>query len=228
MYKLHFVNGRSLIIDLHLNRKTVLVIGAGNEALKRIKLLESEECKIIVIGENPHREIMKFSKQKKIKLEKTKFTSIQILKKIKPFLVIASTSDSSLNQKIINTAKKMKILAYASDSPDSSDISYLSIIDFKNSIKIGISTSGSSPIMAKKIKSKTEKFLQNNISKNDLELIKIQKFARSESRKFISSQIERKKFLYSIMNDKRVKELLKDEKYKRIQTVITKMVKDWE
>ena len=228
MYKLHFVNGRSLIIDLHLNGKTILVIGAGNEALKRIKLLEPEDCKIIVIGEKPHPEIIKFSKQKKIRLEKTKFTSTKTLKKIKPFLVIASTSDSSLNQKIIDTAKKMKILAYASDSPDSSDISYLSIIDFKNTIKVGISTSGSSPIMAKKIKSKTEKFLQKNISKNDLELIKIQKFARNESRKFISSQIERKKFLYVIMNDKRVKELLKDEKYKRIQTVITKMVKDWE
>ena len=227
MYKLHFVNGRSLIIDLHLNGKIVVVIGAGNEALKRIKLLEPEDCKIIVIGEKPHPEIIKFSKQNKIKLEKTKFTSIQILKKLKPFLVIASTSDSSLNKKIIDSAKKMKILAYASDSPDLSDISYLSLIDFKNTIKVGISTSGSSPIMAKKIKSKTEKFLQKNISEIDLELIKIQKFARSESQKFISSQIERKKFLYTIMNDKRVKELLKDGKYKRIQTVIKKMVKDW-
>ena len=227
MYKLHFVNGRSLIIDLHLNGKIVVVIGAGNEALKRIKLLEPEDCKIIVIGEKPHPEIIKFSKQKKIKLEKAKFTSTQILKKLKPFLVIASTTDSSLNKKIIDSAKKMKILAYASDSPDSSDISYLSLIDFKNTIKVGISTGGSSPIMGKKIKSKTEKFLQKNISKTDLELIKIQKFARSESQKFISTQIERKKFLYTIINDKHVKELLKDGKYKRIQTVIKKMVKDW-
>ena len=122
----------------------------------------------------------------------------------------------------------MGILAYASDSPESSDISYLSIIDFKNEIKVGISTSGSSPIMAKKIKSKTEKFLQKNISKSDIELIRIQKFARNESRKFISSQNKRKKFLYAVMNDKRVKELLKDGKYKLIQTVIKKMVNDWQ
>ena len=62
MYKLHFVNGRSLIIDLHLNGKTIVVVGAGNEALKRIKLLQSEECSIIVIGEKPHSEIVKLSK----------------------------------------------------------------------------------------------------------------------------------------------------------------------
>jgi len=227
MYKLHFVNGRSLIIDLHLNGKTVIIVGAGNEALKRIKLLQNEGCKIIVIGEKPNPEITKLSKTKKIIFKKIKITSSLFLKTYKPFLVIASTTDSSLNQKIVETAKKMKILAYASDSPDSSDISYLSLIDIKKTIKIAISTNGGSPIMAKKIKSKTEKCIQKNISDEDIDLIKIQKFARIESKKHILTQIERKKFLYELMNDKRVKELLKDGKYKAIQTTIKKMVKDW-
>ena len=216
-----------MIIDLHLNEKTVIIVGAGNEALKRIKLLEPEGCKIIVIGEKPNSEIIKLSQKKKITLKKIKITSMLFLKKYKPFLVIASTTDSLLNQKIVQTAKKMKILSYASDSPDSSDISYLSLIDIKKTIKVGISTGGGSPIMAKKIKSKTEKCLQKNISDQDIELIKIQKFARSESKKYILTQTERKKFLYELMNNKRVKELLKDGKYKAIQTTIKKMVKDW-
>ena len=216
-----------MIIDLHLNEKTVIIVGAGNEALKRIKLLETEGCEIIVIGEKPIIEIVKLSQKKKIVLKKIKITSTNFLKKHKPFLVIASTTDSLLNQKIVQTAKQMKILAYASDSPDSSDISYMSLIDIKKTIKVAISTSGSSPIMAKKIKSKTEKCLEKNISNEDIELIKIQKFARNESKKHIPTQIERKKFLYELMNDKRVKELLKDGKYKAIQTTIKKMVKDW-
>ena len=216
-----------MIIDLHLNEKGVIIVGAGNEALKRIKLLANEGCEIIVIGEKPIAEITKLSQKKKIRLKKIKITSTSFLKKYKPFLVIASTTDSVLNQKIIQTAKKMKILAYASDSPDSSDISYMSLIDIKKTIKVAISTSGSSPIMAKKIKSKAEKCLQKNISDQDIELIKIQKFARNESKKHILTTIERKKFLYELMNDKRVKELLKDGKYHAIQTTIKKMVKDW-
>ena len=227
MYKLHFINGRSLIIDLHLNGKTVVIIGAGNEALKRIKLLENEKCQIIVIGEKPHSEITKLSRTKKLMLKKTKLDSSLFLKKYSPFLVIASTTDNLLNQKIVQTARKMKILAYASDSPESSDISYLSLINIKKTIRVGISTGGASPIMAKKIKSKTEKYLKKNISNQDVQLIKIQKFARTESKKHISTQVERKKFLYTLMNDKRVKELLKDRKYKPIQTIIKKMVKDW-
>ena len=114
------------------------------------------------------------------------------------------------------------------DSPELSDISYLSLIDIKKTIKVAISTGGSSPIMAKKIKSKIEKCLEKNISNQDIQLIKFQKFARSESKKFISTQVERKKFLYALMNDKRVKELLKDGKYKPIQTIIKKMVKNWQ
>ena len=216
-----------MIIDLHLNGKTVVILGAGNEALKRIKLLENEDCRIIVLGQKPHSTIEKLAKQKKITLKKIKLSSTNFIKNYKPFLIIASTSDSLLNQKIIHAATKMKILAYASDSPELSDISYLSRIDIKGTIKVGISTSGASPIMAKKIKSKAEKLLGKVITENDLQLIRIQKFARTESKKYISTQSERKKFLYAIMNDKRVKELLKDGKHKRIQAIIKKMVKDW-
>ena len=217
-----------MIIDLHLNGKTVLILGAGNEALKRIKLLQNEDCQIIVLGQKPHSTVERLAKQKKIILKKIKLTSTNFIKDYKPFLIIATTSDNLLNQKIVHTARKMKILAYASDSPELSDISYLSQIDIKETIKIGISTSGASPIMAKKIKSKIEKLLGKVISENELQLIKIQKFARNESKKYISTQSERKKFLYTLMSDKRVKELLKDGKYNRIQAVIKKMVKDWE
>ena len=216
-----------MIIDLHLNGKTVVILWAGNEALKRIKLLENEDCRIIVLGQKPHSTIEKLAKQKKIILKKIKLTSANFIKDYKPFLIIASTSDSLLNHKIVQTARKKKILAYASDSPELSDISYLSIFDIKETIKVGISTSGASPIMAKKIKSKAEKLLEKAVTKNDLQLIKIQKFARNESKKHIPTQAERKKFLYALMNDKRVKELLKDGKYKRIQTIIKNMVKDW-
>ena len=111
MYKLDFINGRLMIIDLHLNGKTVVIVGAGTEALKRIKLLENEECQIIVIGEKPNFEISKLSKTKKITLKKTKLTSSLFLKKYKPFLVIASTTDQILNRKKVKTAKIKKIQA---------------------------------------------------------------------------------------------------------------------
>ena len=218
---------RLLIIDLHLSEKLVIIVGAGNEALKRIKLLLNEECQIIVLGQKPNPEIEKLHSQKKIILKKIKLSSTKFLKELKPFLVITATTDKSLNKKIIQDAKKMNIMSYASDSPGTSDIAFLSLINIKDIIRVGLSTGGSSPIMAKKLRMKTEQVLKNSISDQDIQLIKLQKFARIESKKYISTQQERKKFLYSIVHDKRVKELLKDGKYKRIQTIIKKMVKEW-
>ena len=72
-----------MIIDLHLNEKTVIIVGAGNEALKRIKLLESEGCKIIVIGEKPNSEITKLSQKKKITLKKIKIIQLVFLELLK-------------------------------------------------------------------------------------------------------------------------------------------------
>ena len=42
----------------------------------------------------------------------------------------------------------------------------------------------------------------------------------------LSTQLDRKKFLYGVMNDKRVKELLKEGKYKMAQGRVKKMLKE--
>ena len=80
--------------------------------------------------------------------------------------------------------------------------------------------------MARKIKIKTESFLKKNISSEDIYQIRLQKFARFKAKQVLSSQLDRKKFLYAVMNDKYVKGLLKEGKYKIAQTKIKKMLKE--
>ena len=69
---------------------------------------------------------------------------------LKPDMIITTTEDKKLNQKIINTAKKNNIIAYSSDNPDESDFSNPAIIDFEGMIQIAIFTGGSSPSMSKR------------------------------------------------------------------------------
>ena len=101
------------------------------------------------------------------------------------------------------------------------------MINIADTVQVGISTGGSSPAMARKIKIKTESFLKKNISSEDIYQIKLQKFARFEAKQVISTQLDRKKFLYAVMNDQRVKELLKEGKYKMTQIRVKKMLKEW-
>jgi len=216
-----------LIVDLHLKGNLVIVIGAGNEGVKKVKSLLTQDCKILVISNSTNSQISKLVKEKKIKFKKLKLVNTSFLTKYKPYLVMATTDDKKLNHKIVNAAKKLNCYAYASDDPEISDFAHPSIINIEDTVQIAISTGGRSPVMAKKLKTKSEKFFRSLITKEDLSEIKLQKFARDIASKKLDSQIKRKKFLYTILNDKRVKELLKDGKHNSAKTKVKKMLGEW-
>ncbi len=216
-----------LIVDLHLKGNLVIVVGSGNEGMKKVSSLMTQDCEILVISNSSNSQLEKYVKQKKIKFKKIKLKDARFLSKYKPYLVMATTTDRVLNRKIVEKATNMKSYAYASDDPEASDFAHPSVINIADTVQIAISTGGSSPAMARKIKLKAESYFKNNISDEEIFQIRLQKFARSEAKLIIKTQIERKKFLYSILNDKRVKELLKDEKYKQAQTRVKKMLKEW-
>ena len=216
-----------LIVDLHLKGNLVIVIGSGNEGMKKVNSLFTQDCKILVISDKSNSQIEKYVKQGKIQFKKTKLNDATFLSKYKPYLVMATTSDITLNRKIVEKARRMKSYAYASDDPEVSDFAHPSVINIADTVQVAVSTGGSSPAMARKIRLKMESFLKKNISSEDIYQIKLQKFARFEAKKVISTQLDRKKFLYSVMNDKYVKELLKEGKYKMTQTQVKKMLKEW-
>jgi len=205
----------------------VIVIGSGNEGMKKVNSLFTQDCKILVISDKSNSQIEKYVKQGKIQFKKTKLKDATFLSKYKPYLVMATTSDMTLNRKIVEKARRMKSYAYASDDPEVSDFAHPSVINIADTVQVAVSTGGSSPAMARKIRLKMESFLKKNISSEDIYQIKLQKFARFEAKKVISTQLDRKKFLYSVMNDKHVKELLKEGKYKMTQTRVKKMLKEW-
>ena len=140
-----------MIVDLNLQDKTVLVIGGGNEAQKRVNSLLNQGCKIILISDSANSQINKWIKTKKVQFHKQKIQDMKFISKFKPNLIITTTNDKNLNQKIINSAKKHKIIAYSSDNPEDSDFSNPAIIDFENMIQIAIFTGGRSPAMSKQI-----------------------------------------------------------------------------
>ena len=216
-----------LIVDLHLKGNLVIVVGSGNEGMKKVSSLMTQDCEILVISNSSNSQLEKYVKQRKIKFKKIKLKDARFLSKYKPYLVMATTTDRTLNRKIVDKATKMKSYAYASDDPAVSDFAHPSVINIADTVQIAISTGGSSPAMARKIKLKAESYFKKNISNEEIFQIRLQKFARSEAKLIIKTQIERKKFLYSILNDKRVKELLKDEKYKQAQTKVKKILKEW-
>ena len=216
-----------MIINLNLENKKIIVIGGGREAEKRIKSLLNEKCEIIVISDSINEVISKLVKTKQVKLKKQKIENMKFISELKPSLIITTTNDKKINQKIINYSKKKKIIAYSSDNPEDSDFSNASIIDFEKMIQIAIFTGGQSPVMSKKIKSKAENVLKKVISKEDIIQIKIQKISRKLAKEIIPTQLERKECLKSIMNDNHIDQLIKDGQIKKAEKRAIEILKTW-
>ena len=216
-----------MIVDLNLRDKTVIIIGGGNEAQKRINSLQNQGCKILLISDFVITSISKLIKTKKIKFKKQKIQDIKFISKYQPDMIITTTNDHTLNQKIINAAKKRKIIAYSSDNPEDSDFSNSAIINFENVIQIAIFTGGRSPAMSKKIRIQSEKIFKEIITKEDIAQIRIQQIARSLAKSKIDTQIRRKDFLRTIMGDKEIKQLIKDGKPKKAENRINTVLMEW-
>jgi len=216
-----------MIVDLNLQNKKIIVIGGGNEAQKRINSLLKQECEIIVISDSVNSQISKLSKSNKIKIKKQKIKDMSFIAKLKPDIIITTTDDKKLNQKIITETKKKNILAYSSDNPEESDFSNPAIINFENIVQIAIFTGGNSPAMSKKLKIKSEKVFKKIITKQDITQIKIQKIARKLAKETIPTQIKRKAYLHNIMNDKKIEQLIKDNQVKKAEKRAVTILKNW-
>ena len=217
-----------MIIDLNLQDKAVVIIGGGNEAQKRINSLLRQDCDILVISDSVNSQINKLVKTKKIKLKKQKIHDTKFISKFKPDIIITTTNDKKLNQKIINSAKRKKVIVYSSDNPEDSDFANPAIIDFENMIQVAIFTGGRSPAMSKKIKIKSEKIFKKIITKQDIAQIKIQKIARKLAKDTISNQIQRRDYLHSIMTDNEIDQLIKDGQIKKAEKRAITILRNWE
>ncbi len=216
-----------MIVDLKLHDQTVIVIGGGNEAQKRINSLLKQDCNILVISDSVNSQISKLAKAKKIKLKKQKIQDAKFISKFKPDMIITTTNNKNLNQKIINRAKRSKIIAYSSDNPEDSDFSNPAIIDFENMIQIAIFTGGRSPAMSKKIRIQSEKIFKKIITKEDIAQIKIQKIARKLAKESIHTQTLRKKYIHSIMIDKKIEQLIKEGQLKKAERQAITILRNW-
>ena len=213
-----------LIVDLNLNGKLVIVVGGGQEGLKKINSLLTQDCKILLISDKTNGQILNYVKQKKITFKKMKLKDVSFLDKYEPILVMATSDDKELNRKIVEQAKKKRCYAYAADDPAVSDFSHPSVINIEDTVQIAISTGGRSPAMARKIRMQAEKVFKKIIKKDDIYQIKLQEMARSVARKKLATFPERKRFLYGIMNDNHIKQLIKEGDFKKAQKRVVEML----
>ena len=165
----------------------------------------------------------------KIELVKARLSDARILEDYNDmFLVLAATNDHMLNRKIVEKGRSMGAFVYAADDPVVSDFSYASILNIEGVMQVAISTSGRSPIMARKVRIRAERVLRRIIRKADIENAKLQEFARLAARPRIKTVGKRKEFLYSLIKDRRIQNLIKEDKIEDAKSATLELLQEWE
>lgn len=131
---------------IDLNMKKCVIIGGGEVALRKVEALLEFEASITVVAPCVCEGIQRL--EGKINIHEREYQLIDI---DEAFLVIAATSDTSLNTEIAKSCKARIIFVNVVDVPEECDFYFPAYIK-QGEITVGITTSGSSPIMAGHLK----------------------------------------------------------------------------
>lgn len=138
-------------VFLKLENMNVLIVGAGNVALEKLRAIleNSPGTTVTVAGARIKPELLSFAADfLNVKVIERKYDG-SLLKSAD--IVIVAVNDIPLAEQIVTDAHTQGLLVNVADKPALCDF-YLSSVMKKGDLKIAISTNGKSPTMAKRVK----------------------------------------------------------------------------
>ena len=211
-----------MFLDFKLEGKAVIVVGGGSESYRKIQNFVDCGAKIWVISKDFSSGIQELAKARKVALVKTEIKEANAFVSSlnpKPDVFLAVTNNSKLNLELVEAAKATGSLVYAVDNPTLSDF-ILPAVAKVGDVKIAVSTSGKSPAVAKALRERIEKM----ITPEDLLEIRLQEYMRGFLKKRVSDSKVKSRFLNEILNDQKIKQVLKEGKLHEAQEIAVKLL----
>jgi len=134
-------------VNLNLNGKKAVVIGGGKVAERKIKGLIDSSANITVVSPELTQRLNDYVQTGEITWKQKVFSASDIQE---AFLIIAATNHPEINLIVRKTAAPHQLISLV-DDPEESNFILPSVVN-RGRLSIAISTSGASPILAKKIK----------------------------------------------------------------------------
>jgi precorrin-2 dehydrogenase/sirohydrochlorin ferrochelatase len=215
-----------LLIDLKLEGKTVIIVGGGSEGYRKIQSFVDSGAAIWVISKTFSEGIEKLFEANKVALVKTEIKDANAFVgslNPKPDIFLAVTDNSELNLALVMAAKPVSNMVYSVDNPALSDF-ILPAVAQVGEVKVAVSTSGKSPAMAKALRERIEKL----ITPEDLLEIKLQSHVRGILKNQVSDSKDRSRLLNEILNNVKIKQVLKEGNLLEAQKLAMKLIKKME
>ena len=140
---------------LNLQGKKCVVVGGGHVALRKVKMLLDCGADVTVVSQKPHLGMAKLFEKKAIRLIHRDYEVGDLMDAA---LAVASTDVREINRTVAHEAKRLGILVNVVDDPRLSSFILPSFFR-RGNLTIAVSSAGTSPALARKIRSNLEKSL---------------------------------------------------------------------
>jgi precorrin-2 dehydrogenase/sirohydrochlorin ferrochelatase len=137
-----------LPVFLRLERRPVLVVGAGTVALAKIESLRQAGAVLTVIAPHAAPQLFELVENGDVTWHQRPFAASDL---DGIFLVIAATNDPAVNHAVYEEALRRNILCNAVDDPPNCDFYFGSVVT-RDDLQIAISTAGESPALAQRLR----------------------------------------------------------------------------
>jgi uroporphyrin-III C-methyltransferase/precorrin-2 dehydrogenase/sirohydrochlorin ferrochelatase len=144
-----------LPIFAQLKNRPVLLVGAGHVALRKAGTLLKAGARLTVVATYFADEFIEWQHQGKATLIESRFSPEHIAGHV---LVIAATDDDAVNQSVFEAADARNILVNTVDDQPNCSFIFPAIID-RSPILIAISSAGTAPVLARRLREKLEAIL---------------------------------------------------------------------
>lgn len=148
-----------LPIWIRLERRAVLVVGAGTVALAKIESLRPTGAKITVVAPAAAPQFHELVENGELTWHPRAFDPSDL---DGIFLVIAATNDSATNRAVYEEALRRNILCNAVDDPPNCDFYFGSVVT-RGDLQIAISTAGESPALAQRLRREIDEQLPHDL-----------------------------------------------------------------
>jgi precorrin-2 dehydrogenase/sirohydrochlorin ferrochelatase len=147
-------------IFLELSGRRVVVVGAGNVALRKLRRLVATGAQAVVVAEHIGRAVRAVcaGKSRKGSCGSVRLIEAGYAKKYLAgaALVFAATNDGALNQQVCKDCRQLGILCNVVDDPDYCDFIVPAVVQ-RGDLQMAVSTGGKCPAYASQTKRKLEK-----------------------------------------------------------------------
>jgi len=198
-------------IHLDIKNRNCLVVGGGAVGTRKAVTLLNCGANVTVVSPETTTQLLELEKTDSITLKKRAYRSPDL---DGMFLVIGATNNDTLNRQISNDAERQNTLCNIADRPEVCNFILPSIVH-RGDLVITVSTSGTSPALAKKLR----KSLENQFGEEYDHFLKLMGAIR---KKLLSQshQPETHKHLFNHLIDNGLLEMIRAGRKKDIDRLL--------